>query len=409
MVASLEQSGAVKSPEVRRAFEEVARETFVGEIAAREGLASVYRPDAVLVTAVDSRGFSISASSATAIMAPMLEELELVEGMRVLEIGTGTGYNAALLRRLVGSSGTVVSIDVDADLVHRARSAWRQSGHRCRGIVGDGRQGWASGGPYDRIIVTASSADVPVAWRNQLREGGLLELPLRMTDAHLPQKIVTFRRDGHLLRSVSTIPGFFMRLRGAEVPDAPGSATMVARVVSSELSVTSLATLEGTRLTRLSHQARRRLLGLLLQKPSRRLQTINGERVQGLVDFLHLSRIRGLVAYATGDGHGVALIERGGAAVAAVLCRPGSQPGMIVTWGDDVTATALLDGLRRWRELGSPAARDLRLTVGFSHRVPGRHWRTLRRGDCAIAMDWNGAEPVCSPAPGGDGTARPTR
>lgn len=399
MVTSLKESGAIRSAEVGRAFEEVARETFVAEIAAREGLASVYRPGAVLVTAVDSRGYSISASSAATIMAPMLEELGLVKGMRVLEIGAGTGYNAALLRRLVGSTGSVVSIDLDAELVRRARRAWCRGGHRCRGVVGDGRQGWASGAPYDRIIATASSADIPVAWRDQLREGGLLELPLRTTDAHLPQKVVTLRRDGDLLRSVSTIIGFFMPLRGTDVPEAPGRATIVARVVGPDLSLTTLATLAGPRLTSLSDGARRRLLGLLLQGPGRRLQTIDRERVHGLVDFLHLSRIRGLVNLATGDGHGVALVGRGGAGVAAVLIRPQSRPGTVVTWGEDAVSAPLLEGVRRWRELGSPAPGDLRLTVGFP-RVPGRHWRTLRRGGCSIAMDWDGAAPDPAPATG---------
>ncbi len=102
MVASLAASGAVRSKGVSDAFLTVPREHFVPELAARDGLASVYRPDVALTAATDNRGVATSSSSAPAIMAPMLEALQLEPGQRVLEIGTGTGYNAALVKHLVG-------------------------------------------------------------------------------------------------------------------------------------------------------------------------------------------------------------------------------------------------------------------------------------------------------------------
>ena len=89
MVASLEASGAIRSEPVRDAFLAVPREHFVPELAKRDGLAAIYRPDVALTTATDNRGVAISSSSAPAIMAPMLEALQLDPGHRVLEIGAG--------------------------------------------------------------------------------------------------------------------------------------------------------------------------------------------------------------------------------------------------------------------------------------------------------------------------------
>ena len=161
LVESLDRMGAIHSRPVRRAFQTVPRELFVPEIAARDGLAAVYRPEVALPTATDSRGTPISSSSAPVIMALMLENLDVHPGHRVLEIGAGTGYNAALLKTLVGSRGRVTTLDIEASFVRRAKRALVAGGYSCRVVVGDGREGWAAGAPYDRIIVTAAADGVP--------------------------------------------------------------------------------------------------------------------------------------------------------------------------------------------------------------------------------------------------------
>jgi protein-L-isoaspartate(D-aspartate) O-methyltransferase len=113
-------------------------------------------------------------------MAPMLEQLQLEDGMNVLEIGAGTGYNAALLSLLVGRRGRVVSVDVDPEFVSGACLALREGGYKARVVLGDGREGFSDAAPYDRIV-TASSDSVPIAWVEQLNPGGLLEVPLRLS------------------------------------------------------------------------------------------------------------------------------------------------------------------------------------------------------------------------------------
>jgi protein-L-isoaspartate(D-aspartate) O-methyltransferase len=218
MVATLDRAGAVRSRSVRRAFQSIPRELFVSEIVARDGLAAIYRPELALATAIDSRGMAISSSSAPIIMGLMLEDLQLSPGHRVLEVGAGTGYNAALLKYLVGDGGRVTSIDIESSFARRARRALAQAGYSCRIVAGDGRDGWAHGAPYDRIMVTAASDAVPQAWRDQLVDGGLIELPFRFTPGFLPQLVVTLRREGDLLRSVAVLSGMFMVLRKKKEP-----------------------------------------------------------------------------------------------------------------------------------------------------------------------------------------------
>jgi protein-L-isoaspartate(D-aspartate) O-methyltransferase len=179
LVAELERRALIRSERVREAFFAVPRELFVPEFATREGLEAVYRDDAIL-TKQSEHGVPLSSSSQPSIMAVMLEQLCVEEGMRVLEIGTGTGYNAALLSLLVGARGQVVSVDLDGPIAAAARRALREGGYRVRVVHADGRAAFPGAAPYDRIIVTASADTVPRAWFEQLMDGGLLQVPLRL-------------------------------------------------------------------------------------------------------------------------------------------------------------------------------------------------------------------------------------
>lgn len=386
MVAKLVAEGGIRTEPVRAAFETVPRELFVPEIAAREGLEAVYRSDEALVTATDDHGVPISSSSAPAIMAPMLEELQLGPGLRVLEVGAGTGYNAALLTRLVSDDGTVTSIEVDDRFADRARRALAQGGYPCRVVVGDGHHGWHEGSPFDRIIATASCDHVPRAWRDQLVDGGLVELPLRLTDTFLPQLITCFRRVGDELHSTAIIGGAFMGLR------SPGSSASPSRSVPRLAASAGgpaprfLRSLEGEGVGALSSTAGRRALASLLG-PSRRLRTLPRSGADALNTFLALSGNPPVVSCTIDARVGVAVVAPEGSSIVAVS-RASGQPGQVEAWGDDQAEVLFDRHFEGWEAAGRPTLTDLRVTVSYSGHDAAHHWRTFPRSDSTIALDW---------------------
>src|SRR5439155_22237013 len=122
----------------------------------------------------------ISSSSQPSLMAQMLEDLKLVPGLRTLEVGAGTGYNAALLAQVVGP-GLVASVDVDRNVLSEAWDHLRAFAERGVDLKhADGRCGYKDQAPYDRIMVTAATPDLEPAWLEQLREQGLLLAPLAL-------------------------------------------------------------------------------------------------------------------------------------------------------------------------------------------------------------------------------------
>jgi protein-L-isoaspartate(D-aspartate) O-methyltransferase len=204
--------GAVSlSPAVERALLAVPRHLFVPGVPLRDAYADIAIPTHW------EDGVPVSSASQPAIVALMLEQLRVEPGMRVLEVGAGTGYNAALLAELAGPHGRVVTLDIDAEIVAEARAHLDAAGYTgVRAIAADGAAGWPAEAPYDRIILTASASDLTPAWLDQLAEGGLLVLPLWLAGAEMS---VALRKEGDTLRSESLIPCGFMRLRGAEAGD----------------------------------------------------------------------------------------------------------------------------------------------------------------------------------------------
>lgn len=137
--------------------------------------------DDAVVTQVDDgaveRGVvPTSSSSAPGLMVTMLDALHVVPGMRVLEIGTGTGYNAALLAERVGAAN-LTTVEVDADLAASARAALRRNGYAATVVTADGELGYPDGAPYDRVMATVAARDVPYAWVAQTIPGGRVVLP----------------------------------------------------------------------------------------------------------------------------------------------------------------------------------------------------------------------------------------
>lgn len=121
-----------------------------------------------------------SSSSAPSLMTRMLESLDIRDGHRILEIGTGTGYNAALLSHRLGDQN-VFSVDVDAGLVDSARDRLTSLGYRPTLATVDGVAGLPEHAPYDRIIATCAVSQVPWSWAEQTTVGGLVLVDLKVS------------------------------------------------------------------------------------------------------------------------------------------------------------------------------------------------------------------------------------
>ena len=210
LAAEVVAATQVRSGLVAEALRSVPRHLFLPD----EPPESAYRDDAI-VTKRDEAGMPISSSSQPAIMAIMLDQLGLSPGQRVLEIGAGTGYNAALMRHIVGPSGLVVTVDIDTDLVTGARSHLAAAGYQDVTVVqADGAHGWPEHAPYDRVIATVGVTDLAPAWLDQTGPDGLVLVPLDLGGA---QASVLFERaEGRpgIWASRSVRPCGFMPMRG---------------------------------------------------------------------------------------------------------------------------------------------------------------------------------------------------
>ncbi len=195
-------------------------------------LETVYSPD-VLVTQLDDDpgrwelarrdgpvpGTPTSSSSMPSIMAIMLEELRVRDGHRVLEIGTGTGYNAALLSHRCGS-GLVSTVDIDKAIVADAKARLAECGYHPACVAADGALGFPAGVLYDRVLCTASVSSVPPAWLAQTVPGGLVVTTLnRPIGAGLIRLVAGEGASGE--GRVLARDGRFMPLRAHRLP-SPG-------------------------------------------------------------------------------------------------------------------------------------------------------------------------------------------
>ncbi|MEU9002728.1 methyltransferase domain-containing protein [Streptomyces sp. NPDC048551] len=158
-----------------------------------------------------------SSSSQPHMVFSMLADLDVKDGHRVLEIGTGTGWNSALLAHRLGPEN-VVSIEFDPEVAKGAGENQRNAGLSPLVIVGDGRLGYTGGAPYDRVIATCSVGEVPRAWVDQTRTGGLIVAP--WGPLYGGEAIVRLTVGDGMASGPFTRSSAFMRLR-QQRPDLP--------------------------------------------------------------------------------------------------------------------------------------------------------------------------------------------
>jgi protein-L-isoaspartate(D-aspartate) O-methyltransferase len=231
LVSEIDMSGAwVGDPRWRDAFSAVPRHLFVPyyyvglaggyerrwaqspDPAARERWVRGAYADTPLATRLRD-GELLSSSSQPSLMAMMLVALEVTDGDRVLEIGTGTGYNAALLAHRLSDDDLVTTVDLEPEITESARRHLAVAGHHPVVVTGDGARGVPERAPFDRIIATCALPSIPHVWLTQCRPGARVLTPLATGLVAL-----AVRDAGHAEGRFLHTPAYFVPLRGGTRP-----------------------------------------------------------------------------------------------------------------------------------------------------------------------------------------------
>ncbi|MBN1677171.1 MAG: protein-L-isoaspartate O-methyltransferase [Candidatus Thermoplasmatota archaeon] len=202
LVESLKRRGYISNVAVEAAMRRIQREEFLPES---------LRDDAYVDSPLPiGEGQTISAPHMVAIMA---EQLDLRPGMKVLEIGAGSGYHAAVCAEIVGQEGHVYTVERISSLASFAEANLRKTGYASvvTVIFGDGTRGLPEHAPYDRILVAAGAPAIPTPLTEQLAEGGKLLVPV---GGRFCQDLIRIEKRGHKLKKESLGGCVFVPLIG---------------------------------------------------------------------------------------------------------------------------------------------------------------------------------------------------
>lgn len=351
MVEALKQRGELSDPRLEAAFMDVPRHAFLPDAP----LELAYADEAVPIKR-DTDGTVISSISQPAMIAMMLRQLRLNPGDNVLEIGAGSGYNAALMQHIVGEEGNVTTLELDKDIVRMAEANLQRVtvGSNVRVVHADGAAGYAPRASYDRIIATVGIWEIPEAWVRQLKPRGIIVAPIWL-DAGQVSAAFTVQPDGTLY-SPNNLPCGFIQMRGLAA--GPG---VTRRVGSSSLLLISneINTLDGAALhLLLSEDGEQNLCDIRLSP--------GDYTAYSLWLILNVPSDFVFAAYSvTGNqqaygitGHGFALIRPGSACFV-----PLEGHGEALTFGSPDAFMALQESIRAWDKAGRPGSRHLRLRL----------------------------------------------
>lgn len=396
LVEEVRRRGGAADPLVADAMTAVPRHLFLPGLPPE----TVYQDEAI-PTKRDDLGVPISSSSQPTIMGIMLDQLGLAPGQRVLEIGAGTGYNAALIAHAVGPGGEVVSLDIDDDVVAGAREHLAAAGYPNATVVCvDGTRGFPSRAPYDRVIATVGVWDLAPAWLDQLGPSGRIVVPL---DLRGVQRSVAFERagdegggGGHWV-STSVVPCGFMRLRGPSA--GPEQLRMLDRdhelvlTTSGESPVrdTTPAVLAGGPVAALDTG---------VDAPSRQLFdgfalwfAVSDPRWCALSEVDPGTTLGAVPIRIGGYRMTTGIAEGGPPASLAVLARPhdGALTALGYGPGGERLATELAAHLRDWVAAGRPTSQGLRIDayrLAAAGDPPRRAGRVVDKRHTRLVLSW---------------------
>jgi protein-L-isoaspartate(D-aspartate) O-methyltransferase len=399
MVDVLCDGDRIRSPAVEDAFRAVPRHVFLPGLALDEA----YADEAVAVQFSD--GVATSSASQPSMMAIMLEQLDLRPGHHVLEIGAGTGYNAALMARIVGPAGAVTAVDIDEDLIARAALHLAEAGvSGVELVAADGALGHPAGAPYDRIVLTVGSSDIRPEWVAQLGPGGRLLLPLAVRGSQLSTAF-DLGPEG-MLHSDSVRSCAFIRLRGVGASSDAGTRLdgvgLVLQVAedgpgADPAGVTTALAEPGALLPVPAALGTADVwdgfgLWLALTEPGLCRLLVCAPETGLSDDLLPLGNGAGTIALATTAGErppGLAVVVAGSGADV----RPGSVAVRVFGAAGPELARRLLASLDRWTAAGRPGAAEWRIAAmpagAVGEAVPSGV-SVVRKEHCCLLVDLPG-------------------
>lgn len=253
-IEMLKKSEAIRTPQVERAFRKVPRHKLLESIymsskdfSSRSGyqqiendpqdpkpenLGLIYSHRALL-TRIGANGRPTSSTSMPGLIGDMLELMNLEPGLKVLEIGAGTGYNAALISEIVGDQSNVVSVDIQEDVVEQSKRLLEAAGYGDIKIIAkDGFFGVAEEAPFDRIVATVGLYDVSPHWVEQLAENGQMLLPIYQGGAC---PLIRLTKDGNRLKGRALSASGFMSIQGEMVPEAARPLPQLEKVDEAKI------------------------------------------------------------------------------------------------------------------------------------------------------------------------------
>lgn len=315
MVAELVDRDVIAHPAVVAAMLAVPRHRFVPRSIEYDELRRVYSADNAFGIKMGSSAL-LSSLSAPVIVGSMAELLDLRRGMRVLEVGAGGGYNAAVLAEIVGQPSLVTTIDIDPEVAAWARNALDATGFGDVAVMAsDGFFGAPDRAPFDRVIATVGCTDLAPAWIEQLRPDGFALVPLEHGGLHPLTKAAP--TGGGRAEGVLVGRSGFVRVQG--VSD---------RTLRWPRSVTPGA------------HARRLPLPPELAIFRGGVNDLGTEDAWSFYYYLSLADPRAVLTGSMVDG---------GSGLILFLAE-----GHVLAWGDESLYEDLLAHVRRWRALGSP-------------------------------------------------------
>jgi len=343
LVDEIVRKGSITQSWVEATLRAVPRHLFLP----KHTLHEIYKDDPILTK---QEGEARSSSSQPSIVTIMLEQLGLQPGERVLEIGAGTGWNAALMAHLVGTGGHVTTIDIDEDTVAFARENLTQAGvGNVEVIHADGGFGYALAAPYDAIIATAGIWDITPHWLEQLREDGRFLAPLWFNTL---QFCGVFRKENGKLVSQSFRAGGFMPLRG----EYAGARSQIAED-GIYMEFDNAIGVDAAALRELLHTPARELCVLALRD----------EGNFRLIDYLALTGeplVHLQMTIPDGPSDGFALVHPGKSVIFLNARWGGGKIAPTLRlYGDDSTLLRLQETTNQWNERGRPGLASAHITI----------------------------------------------